>query len=1335
MPEVAQLQVVVNADTSQAESQLQGFGGRMTGMLGGAATAAGAALAAGIAGVGVALGASVKSAADFEKQISAISAVSGASASELEALRATALQLGKDTSFSASEAAVGMEELVKAGVSLADVMGGAGRASLDLAAAGAISVGDAAEIASNAMNVFNLKGADMAHVADVIAGAANASAIGVNDYKFSLAAAGAVANTVGISFESLSTAIAVMGQAGIKGSDAGTSLKTMLLNLQPTTKAQISLFRELGILTADGANKFFDASGKAKDFAGIAQVLQDALKGMTKQQQLATLEVMFGSDAIRAGAVLLDAGAAGFNEMAEAMGKVTAQAVANERLNNLWGSVEKLKGSLETGAIILGSFFTPALKDMADAATEGVNAAIEALDRLPDAWLTLVEVFSGEDVQIELRELLSTFGLDKFAPAVYDIVRQVGAAFRTLQPYIETVASAFDGMAGPIAAAVSAFLGVIATAGAMQAAIAAVTAVLTFMLSPLGLVAVAAAALALAWTTNFLGIQEATATMWAAIQPTFAALVDWLGVQIPLVLNWITTVGWPALVAAGTAFATWVTSTAIPALTQLIDWLGPQLTAVVTWITETGWPGLVTAATTVSAWITATAIPALTQLVDWLGPKLQPVVEWISGTGWPALVTAGTAVGTMLQAVITYFQQLYVELEKRGVFTELQGLWTTLVAVGNTLWQMLETAAGWFAKLTAAMQPANEAVGALAAATGLAAPSVSTLADAIKFAVDQVVRGLKPLQDFVAAMDALSKIQLPSFSIPGFGGGSGGGSGATTLSLPAGGGGSLTGGSGANPAVLQWSKEINAAAAAYGISPSDLAGLVDLESSGNPRARSGAGAMGLGQVMPFHFKPGEDPYDPQTNLMAAARVYRSQLDKYGDPSRAAAGYFGAGDNLNASDGSATGHDYIRIFNERRQRYQSAPAAASSSRDMMRMPLDGMPSQWTPQDMQDVIDLGPPWERTMETVQTTATEAGQAIATSMGAALVSVTDLGGGSTLVITQMGTDVTAQIVNMAGQVTSQYGAMTTAVQDQNTAMTTAVPAQIEGMSQASLTSVTNLGTGIMTTTTTSAGSVIATVADMSGQVTAQYATLSSGAQLSMADMGNGILASTTQLEGGVLTIMQDMSGNTIATITDMSGNVVSQTVSMANETTAAAAQMAAGAAEQAQQMQQEVVSAADATAAGVEEAMNNIEIQAPDTGDVISELKKVQKEAEKTKQSLDELDSERKSKGDDGGDGPKKKKSSSGKKESDEADFRGFATGGVVWEPETVNVAEREPEAIIPLSKLSDIGIGGSDEIVALLRDIREKLDRPNVTLNTQATAPLAYQFESLQALAGAG
>jgi TP901 family phage tail tape measure protein len=330
-----------------------------------------AALAGGLLAAG--LGYATSKAIDFEKQISAIGAVSGASNKQLEALRAKALQLGADTSFSASQAALAMEELAKAGVSTTDILNGAADATVALAAAGGVELPEAAAIAANAMNQFGITAKELPKVVDQIAGAANNSAIDVKDFGYSIAQVGAVAHLAGLSFEDTAVAITAMGNAGIKGSDAGTSLKTFLQNLIPTTKQQIELSKQLGLITKDGSNAFFDQTGKVKSLSDIAGVLQNSLRGMSKEQQLAALQTLFGSDAIRAAAVFADQGAAGFNNLAAALNKTSAADVAAARLDNTAGKIEQMKGSMETAAIAVGSALLPGILRLTQQITQLAN--------------------------------------------------------------------------------------------------------------------------------------------------------------------------------------------------------------------------------------------------------------------------------------------------------------------------------------------------------------------------------------------------------------------------------------------------------------------------------------------------------------------------------------------------------------------------------------------------------------------------------------------------------------------------------------------------------------------------------------------------------------------------------------------------------------------------------------------------------------------------------------------------------------------------------------------------------------------------------------------------
>jgi TP901 family phage tail tape measure protein len=329
-------------------------------------------ISTGMALVGGALlgiaGAAVATAAKFDKQMSEVSAVTGATADSMEELRAAAIQAGQATVFSAGEAAKAEAELAKAGISTADILGGALRGALDLASAGSLDLAEAATIAANAMNTFGLSGGDVSHIADVLAAAANKSAADVHDLGLGLQQVGLVANQVGFSLEETVGLLAAFADRGLRGSDGATSLKTALQRLAAPTDKAAELMQDLGI-------SMYDSSGQMVGAADIAGQLQDALKDLTPAQRNAALQTMFGSDAIRAANILYTEGARGVSDYINAVNdQGAASDMASEKLNNLAGDLEQLRGSLETFAINAGSGAGGGLRPVVQSVTNLVNA-------------------------------------------------------------------------------------------------------------------------------------------------------------------------------------------------------------------------------------------------------------------------------------------------------------------------------------------------------------------------------------------------------------------------------------------------------------------------------------------------------------------------------------------------------------------------------------------------------------------------------------------------------------------------------------------------------------------------------------------------------------------------------------------------------------------------------------------------------------------------------------------------------------------------------------------------------------------------------------------------
>jgi TP901 family phage tail tape measure protein len=327
----------------------------------------------------------IAAAATFEKQMDEVGAVSNANAAEMDKLTKAALEAGAATVFSANQAAQAEAELAKAGVEVADIYGGALTGALDLASAGSLDLESAAVIAANAMNTFGLAGKDVSHIADVLASAANTSAATVEDLGMGLRQVGLVADQAGLSLEDTVGTLAAMADAGLRGQDGATSLKTAIMRLiAPMEEASVEMER-LGISA-------YDAAGGQKSIVDIAGQLQTKLSGLTNEQRAATMQLIFGSDAIRAGNVLYKEGAAGIQKYIDGVNDQGAAAdLAAAKLDNLAGDVEQLKGSLETLFITAGSGGQGGLRIIAQQATGLVNS----FAALPGPMQTAIVAMTG----------------------------------------------------------------------------------------------------------------------------------------------------------------------------------------------------------------------------------------------------------------------------------------------------------------------------------------------------------------------------------------------------------------------------------------------------------------------------------------------------------------------------------------------------------------------------------------------------------------------------------------------------------------------------------------------------------------------------------------------------------------------------------------------------------------------------------------------------------------------------------------------------------------------------------------------------------------------------
>jgi len=331
-------------------------------------------LGAGTAAAAFGLALPTAKAASFEAAMAQVASTGPEARAAMESLSSAARASATDidgAGYSAVQAAGGIEALLKAGVSVDDVMGGAMAGSLALAAAGQMDVAAAAEAASSAMTQFKLSGRDVPRIADLLAAGAGKAQGDVSDLTQALSQSGLVASQFGLGIDETVGSLAAFASAGLMGSDAGTSFRNMLLRLANPSGEAADEMERLGIAA-------YDAQGNFVGVSSLAQQLQDKMSGLDQKTRDAALATIFGSDAIRAANVLYEQGADGIDSWVAAVDEQGyAAEVASERLNSLNGDLQKLWGVLGEVGIAAGEANTGPLRDLVQVITDLLRVAAE----------------------------------------------------------------------------------------------------------------------------------------------------------------------------------------------------------------------------------------------------------------------------------------------------------------------------------------------------------------------------------------------------------------------------------------------------------------------------------------------------------------------------------------------------------------------------------------------------------------------------------------------------------------------------------------------------------------------------------------------------------------------------------------------------------------------------------------------------------------------------------------------------------------------------------------------------------------------------------------------
>lgn len=320
----------------------------------------------------VAGGLIMKTAGDFEASMNRVQAALSASSDEMSALSGLARELGKSTTFSAGEAADAIEMLAKNGLSTSEILGGALKASLDLAASSGAELAGAADLATDIMANFRKESSDLGGVVDGVAGVLLQSKFGFDDYRLALAQAGGVAGGLGVTLDEFNAVIAATSGSFASGSDAGTSFKTFLQRLVPASVSAAEAMEALGL-------DFFEADGQMKSMAAVAQELQDSLSGLSDEDKSAALSTIFGADATRTAISLMEAGAQGVRDLDAAISSASATEQAAARTKGWAGALEELSGAFDELRLAIAS------SGMLETLTTFVQCLTGIVDRLSGA--------------------------------------------------------------------------------------------------------------------------------------------------------------------------------------------------------------------------------------------------------------------------------------------------------------------------------------------------------------------------------------------------------------------------------------------------------------------------------------------------------------------------------------------------------------------------------------------------------------------------------------------------------------------------------------------------------------------------------------------------------------------------------------------------------------------------------------------------------------------------------------------------------------------------------------------------------------------------------------
>ena len=623
-----------------------------------------------VTGAVTALGtAAVKTAADFDTAMSQVAAVSGATGSDLDALRDKAREMGAKTKFSASEAAEAMNYMAMAGWKTTDMLGGI-EGIMNLAAASGEDLATTSDIVTDALTAFGLSADDSGHFADVLAAASSNANTNVSMMGETFKYCAPIAGALGFSVEDTAEAIGLMANAGIKSSQAGTSLRTIMNNLTGEVKICGSSIGEVTIATTN-------ADGSMRGLSDILADCRVAFSGLSESEKAAAAETLVGKNAMSGFLALMNAGEADINKLSGAIANCDGKSaeMAATMQDNLAGQLQILKSQLEELAISFGELLMPAIRTIVGWIQQFVDW-LNGMDEGTKKVIMTVALLAAAlgPVLIVIGKVISAVGtIMTIVPKIAGVINVVKGAFAALNATM--LANPIFLIIAAIAALVAAFIYLWNNCEGFRqfwidlwenikaVAVAVWTAISEF------------------FTAAWEAIKLAAETVWNGIRDFFSGL--WEGIQ--LIFTTVVTAISTFLSLAWTAIQTTVTAvfTAISTFFSTI-WNG-ILTIVTTIVTAistflaTAWNTIKTTITTV-----LTAIQTVfTTVWNAIKTVIITIVNGIKNTistVWNSIKsTVSSVVNAIKNTVSNVFNSMW-----NGIKSTISGIYNTIVSGFNS---------------------------------------------------------------------------------------------------------------------------------------------------------------------------------------------------------------------------------------------------------------------------------------------------------------------------------------------------------------------------------------------------------------------------------------------------------------------------------------------------------------------------------------------------------------------------------------------------------------------------------------------------------------------------